>query len=96
MVVEEPTVAVEQTKLGLLEISQMTWRTQRGLPRWKGSRTHGGEPFRDQVGDEIEYLRLVNDSSLTTIQPPNGRRFDGDELELIIDELEVDYVDNGE
>lgn len=96
VIVEEPTVAVEQSELGLMEISQLTWRTQRGLPRWKGTRARGGELFRDHVGDQIEYLLLVNDSSLTTIQPRNGRRFDAQELDMIIDELEVDYVDNNE
>lgn len=91
-VVEEPSVTVEQPELGLLEMTRMTWRKQRGLPRWNGTRARGGELFRDRLADNVEYLRLVNQTSYSTILPGDGRRFTGTELGNVVHRLEIDYL----
>jgi hypothetical protein len=92
-IVEEPTVTVEQPDLGLLEMSQMTWRKQRGLPRWKGTKARGGEVFRDRLANNAEYLRLINQTAYSTVLPGDGRRFTNRELRNVMNELEIDYVD---
>jgi hypothetical protein len=92
-VVEEPSVTVEQPDLGLLEVTRMTWRKQRGLPRWKGTRARGGELFRDRLADDVEYLRLVNRTAYSTVLPGDGRRFTRTELTNVLNDLEIDYVD---
>lgn len=92
-VVEEPTVTVEQPDLGLVEMSRMTWRRQRALPRWKGTRARGGELFRDRLADNVEYLRLVNETAFSTVLPGDGRRFNRAELRNAVRHLEIDYVD---
>lgn len=92
-VVEEPSVTVEQPDIGLLEMSRMTWRRQRGLPRWKGTRARGGEVFRDRLDNDVEYLRLVNRTAYSTVLPGNGRRFTRAELGNVVNDLEIDYVD---
>lgn len=92
-IVEEPSVTVEQPDLGLLEMSQMTWRKQRGLPRWKGTKARGGEVFRDRLAGDVEYLRLINQTAYSTILPGDGRRFTNRELRNVVNELEIDYVD---
>jgi hypothetical protein len=91
-VVEEPSVTVEQPDLGLLEMTRMTWRKQRGLPRWNGTRARGGELFRDRLGNDVEYLRLVNQTAYSTILPGDGRRFTGTELGNVVHRLEIDYI----
>jgi hypothetical protein len=91
-VVEEPSVTVEQPDLGLLEMTRMTWRKQRGLPRWNGTRARGGELFRDRLGHDVEYLRLVNQTAYSTILPGDGRRFTGTELGNVVHRLEIDYI----
>ena len=92
-VVEEPSVTVEQPDVGLLETTRMTWRKQRGLPRWKGTRARGGELFRDRLPDNVEYLRLVNQTAYSPVLPGDGRRFTRTELATVVNRLEVDYVD---
>lgn len=92
-VVEEPTIALEQPQLGLLEITPMTWQRQRGLPRWRGTRARGGELFRDRLAGDVEYLRLANQTALTTVLPGNGRKFTGTELTNVVDGLQVEYDD---
>jgi hypothetical protein len=92
-VVEEPSVTVEQPGLGLLEMTRMTWRKQRGLPRWQGTRARGGELFRDRLPDDVEYLRLVNRTAYSTVLPSDGHRFTRTELTNVVNRLEIDYVD---
>jgi hypothetical protein len=92
-IVEEPTIAVEQPDLGLLEMSQMTWRKQRGLPRWRGTKARGGEVFRDRLANNVEYLRLINQTAYSTVLPGNGRSFTNRELRNLVNQLEIDYVD---
>jgi hypothetical protein len=92
-IVEEPSVTVEQPDLGLLEMSQMTWRKQRGLPRWKGTKARGGEVFRDRLPNDVEYLRLINQTAYSTVLPGDGRRFTNRELRNVVDRLEIDYID---
>jgi hypothetical protein len=92
-IVEEPTVTVEQPELGLLEMSQMTWRKQRALPGWKGTRARGGELFRDRMANSVEFLRLVNQTAFSTVLPGDGRRFTAAELRNVVHNLEIDYVD---
>ena len=91
-VVDEPTVTVEQPDLGLVETARMTWRRQRGLPRWKGTSARGGELFRDRLDSDVEYLRLVNDTAYTTVLPGDGHRFNRAELRTAVRHLEIDYV----
>jgi hypothetical protein len=92
-IVDEPTVTVEQPRHGLLEMSRMTWRKQRGLPRWRGTRARGGEVFRDRLADKVEYLRLVNDTAYNTVLPCDGKRFTATELSNVVNRLEIDYID---
>jgi hypothetical protein len=79
--------------VGLLEVTRMTWRKQRGLPRWKGTSARGGELFRDRLADDTEYLRLVNRTAYSTVLPSDGRRFTRTELANVLNDLEIDYVD---
>jgi hypothetical protein len=59
--------------LGLLEVTGRTAATSVGLPAWRGTRTAGGELFRDTVDNRQDYFVLVSPEMKATIIPdPNS------------------------
>jgi hypothetical protein len=63
------SVLKEVPGLGLLEVTGRTPGTSVGLPAWRGTRTAGGELFRDTVDDRQDYFVLVSPEMTATIIP---------------------------
>lgn len=69
---DSASVLKEVPGLGLLEVTGRTPGTSVGLPARRGTRTAGGELFRDTVDGRQDYFVLVSSEMRATIIPDPG------------------------
>jgi hypothetical protein len=84
---DSASVLKEIPGLGLLEVTGRTAGTSVGLPAWRGTRTAGGELFRDKADNRQDYFVLVSPEMKATIVPDPG--FDPATILPHLDELQL-------
>jgi hypothetical protein len=84
---DSASILKEIPGLGLLEVTGRTAGTSVGLPAWRGTRTAGGELFRDTVDNRQDYFVLVSPEMKATIIPDPD--FDPTTILSHLDELKV-------
>jgi hypothetical protein len=84
---DNASILKEIPGLGLLEVTGRTAATSVALPAWRGTRTAGGELFRDTVDNRQDYFVLVSPEMKATIIPDPA--FDPTTILPHLDQLKV-------
>lgn len=71
-----PSVAMLISDFLILHTYQLTEGNRASLPKWRGLATEHGELFADDEGEPTEVVILVTPTSITSLQPREGRSLD--------------------
>jgi hypothetical protein len=89
--VDAPRLTKELPGVGLAEITPLVPSVTRGLPRWSGTATVGGDLYRDTARGDAPILILVGDSAATTLLLDPGTDAEADRATDLAAELVVTW-----